>query len=123
MAYAGSRGVHLPRGDYNMNAIEDQFLSQGAQLNTQVPNPFFGLVNVGALSQRTVTQGQLSLRYPQYTGFVQRTSYQGNSTYHALQMKAERRFGSGGTVLGSYTFSKLLTDVESLTEWLNACRV
>ena len=120
VAYAGSRGVHLPRGDYNMNAIEDQFLPQGAQLNAQVPNPFFGLVNVGALSQRTVTQGQLLLRYPQYTGFVQRTAYLGNSTYHALQMKVERRFGSGGMLLGAYTFSKLMTDMESLTGWLDA---
>ncbi len=119
-AYAGSRGVHLPRNDYNMNAIEDQFLSLGSQLNTQVPNPFFGLVTAGALSQRTVTQGQLLLRHPQYTGFVQRTSYLGNSTYHALQAKAERRFGAGGSVLGAYTFSKLLTDMESLSEWLNA---
>jgi hypothetical protein len=120
VAYAGSRGVHLPRNDYNMNAIEDQFLSLGSQLNTQVTNPFFGLVSVGPLSQSTVTQGQLLLRYPQYTGFVQRTSYLGNSTYHSLQMKVERRFGAGGSILGSYTFSKLLTDMESLTEWLNA---
>ncbi len=119
LAYAGSRGVHLPRGDYNMNAIEDQFLSLGSQLNTQVQNPFFGLVAAGPLSQGTVAQGQLLLRYPQYAGFLQRSAYLGNSTYHSLQMKVERRFGAGGNVLGSYTFSKLLTDMESLTEWLN----
>jgi len=119
-AYAGSRGVSLPRGDYNMNAIEDQFLSLGTRLNEQVPNPFAGLVTVGALSQPTVARGQTLLRYPQYTGFVQRTAYLGNTNYHSLQMKAERRFGAGGSLLGSYTFSKLLTDTESLTEWLNA---
>ncbi|MBM3725828.1 MAG: TonB-dependent receptor, partial [Acidobacteria bacterium] len=112
LAYAASRGVHLPRNDYNMNAIQDEFLSLGSRLNSQVPNPFFGLVNVGALSQRTVTQGQLLLRYPQYTGFIQRTSYLGNTTYHSLQMKVERRFGAGGSLLGAYTFSKLLTDMD-----------
>jgi hypothetical protein len=33
----------------------------------------------------------------------------GNSTYHSLQLKLERRFSSGLFLLGSYTLSKLLT--------------
>jgi hypothetical protein len=41
------------------------------------------------------------------------------STYHALQAKVEKRFKNGGTLLGAYTFSKVLADVESLTTWLD----
>jgi hypothetical protein len=42
-----------------------------------------------------------------------------DSTYHAVQMKVEKRYAHGGTVLASYTFSKLLADVASLTGWLD----
>jgi hypothetical protein len=44
--------------------------------------------------------------------------YVGNTSYHSLQMKAEKRFASGGQVLVSYTFSKLIGDTETVTSWL-----
>jgi hypothetical protein len=44
----------------------------------------------------------------------------GTSSYHSLQSKVEKRFAAGGTVLGAYTFSKLLTNVESIDTWLEA---
>src|SRR5262249_55617904 len=37
----------------------------------------------------------------------------GNSVYHALQMKAERRFSQGLTFLVSYTFGKAIDDSDS----------
>jgi len=46
--------------------------------------------------------------------------YIGNSIYNSLQMKAEKRFASGGTLLASYTFSKVIANVETLTSWLDA---
>ena len=44
--------------------------------------------------------------------------YVGVGNYNALQMKVQKRFSSGGQILGSYTFSKLMTNAESLTSWL-----
>jgi hypothetical protein len=35
-------------------------------------------------------------------------------------MKLEKRFAAGGTLLGSYTFSKLMTNAEYLTSWLDS---
>ncbi len=35
-------------------------------------------------------------------------------------MKLEKRFSQGGALLGSYTFSKLLTNAEYLTSWLDS---
>ena len=35
-------------------------------------------------------------------------------------MKVEKRFSSNGTVVAAYTFSKLLGNVRSLTEWLDS---
>src|SRR4051812_15945808 len=37
----------------------------------------------------------------------------GNSTYHALVMKLDRRFSKGLSMLGSYVLSKQLSDSES----------
>ncbi|HXB70910.1 MAG TPA: TonB-dependent receptor [Candidatus Acidoferrales bacterium] len=119
-AYAGSHGVHLPRGSWQADALPTQYLSMGSALNNLVPNPFFGLVQTGALSQPTVKQGQLLLPFPEYTGVSESGGYLGNSTYHSLQMKVEKRFAQGGTVLAAYTFSKLIGDVGSLTTWLDS---
>jgi len=118
-AYSGSHGVHLPRGSWQADALPTQYLSQGAALNTQVPNPFFGLIPVGTLSAATVKAGQLLLPFPQYTGVSESGGYLGNASYHSLQMKVEKRFSAGGSVLGAYTFSKIIGDVESLTSWLD----
>jgi len=119
-AYAGARGVHLPRGSWQADALPAQDLSLGSALNNQVPNPFFGLVQTGTLSQSTVKEGQLLLPFPEYTGVTESGGFLGNSTYHSVQMKVERRFVQGGTVLAAYTFSKLISDVGSLTTWLDS---
>jgi len=119
-AYAGSHGVHLPRGSWQADALPTQYLSMGSALNNLVPNPFFSLVQTGTLSQSTVKEGQLLLPFPEYTGVSESGGYLGNSTYHSLQVKVEKRFTQGGTVLAAYTFSKLIADVGSLTTWLDS---
>ncbi len=35
-----------------------------------------------------------------------------------MQMKLEKRFSRGGTILGSYAFAKLISDTDTLTGWL-----
>lgn len=72
----------------------------------------FQLPFAGYPMERTLSQ---ALRpYPQYnslnTGVGGENS--GHSTYHALETSFEHRFNSGLYFLGSYTFSKLLTNVE-----------
>jgi hypothetical protein len=84
-----------------------------------VPNPFYGLVKTGTLTPPTVTQAQLLLPFPEYTSVSEAYADVFDSSYHALQMKVEKRFTRGGTVLASYTFSKLMADVASLTGWLD----
>jgi hypothetical protein len=38
--------------------------------------------------------------------------------YHSGQLKIEKRFSSGGTLLGAYTMSKLISDTDTITGWL-----
>src|SRR5262249_42467309 len=78
------------------------------------------LVANGPLSRATVQRAQLLRPFPQYQSVQDVGGYVGNSIYHSLQMKAEKRFPSGGTLLASYTFSKLISDVEALTSWLES---
>lgn len=112
IAYAGSHGVHL-YGDYNANQLPDRYLSMGNQLNTLVSNPFYGHITSGGLSGPTVAQSQLLLPYPQFTGVTLGDgSFYGASVYHALQLKVERRFQNGFSILGSYTWSKLMANVQ-----------
>jgi hypothetical protein len=87
-----------------------------------VTNPFYDPTTqtAYALSGPTSTTGQLSRPFPQFTGL--KLAGQGNydSTYHSLQLTLERRFAGAGSLLVAYTNSKLLTDADTLTNWLEA---
>jgi hypothetical protein len=117
--YSGLRGIHLGLGR-QYNQINPQYLALGSQLKTMVANPFYGRITSGALSAPLVQYGQLLSPYPQYTSVSAPADYSGDSTYHSLQVKIEKRFHSGGTVLGAYTFSKILSNAETLTTWLDS---
>ncbi|MFN9299137.1 MAG: TonB-dependent receptor domain-containing protein [Acidobacteriota bacterium] len=118
LAYAGSKGTHLPGPNQALNQLPVEFLSQGAALLQQVPNPFRGEVQLGALAQPNVIRAQLLRPYPQYTGFNQVAPMNRNSVYHSAQVKIEKRFAQGASILGSYTFAKLISDTDTLTAWL-----
>jgi len=117
--YSGLRGIHLGLGR-QYNQINPQYLALGSQLKSMVANPFYGRITVGALSAPLVQYGQLLSPYPQYTSVSAPADFSGDSTYHSLQVKIEKRFHSGGTVLGAYTFSKILSNAETLTTWLDS---
>jgi len=110
-SYAGNRGVRVPIG-LDFNQLNPIFQSLGARLSEQVPNPFFGLTNTGILAQRTVSRSQLLRPYPQYgsvsTNNPAVSQNMGSSTYHALQMRVEKRFARGYNFLATYTKSKLI---------------
>jgi hypothetical protein len=50
--------------------------------------------------------------YPQYSGINGDSSFIGNSTYHGLQIKAQKTFSNGLSFLLGYTISKNLADVD-----------
>jgi hypothetical protein len=89
----------------------------GAFLRQLVPNPFIGLIREGPLSTANVQRGLLLLQFPHYQS-ANRPGYFGKSRYHALQLRAEKRFGAGGLVGGNYTFSRNMTNAETVTGWL-----
>lgn len=129
--YAGLNGVHLPIVQ-PLNTLPDSVISQAASdsacassslsgcfLNKLVANPFYGKITQGALANPTVTQNQLLRPFPQYTGISNTGSYSGISNYNAAEIKVQKRTSNGGMLLASYTYSKLLTNAEYLTSWLD----
>jgi hypothetical protein len=66
------------------------------------------------------TLGQALRPFPQYTGVSTggMMNHSGNSTYHAMILKATKRFSGGLSLLASYTWSKLLTDADSSEPWI-----
>jgi hypothetical protein len=108
-AYIGNKGTHLLTIQaQNLDQLNPQYLSLGSALLQSVPNPFYGIVTSGPLSTPTVARQQLLLPYPQYTGVQNYWSFLGDSSYHAFTLKVEKRLSRGVSILGAYTFSKLL---------------
>lgn len=112
VGYAGSTGVALPSG-VQYNQIPSEYLSLGTALNETVPNPFFGVItdSTSTLSRATVQRGQLLRPFPQFTGASANQAPVGHSSYHAMQMRVERRFSDGLALLFSWTHSKLIDNV------------
>jgi hypothetical protein len=123
-AYVGMKGTHLYYGgaeEFNhLPEIAGSSAAQIASLNQFVPNPFFGIIQSGALSGPTVHAYQLQLPYPQFTGFAIDSLPAADSIYHSLQLRSEKRFSNGLQFLVTYTFSKSIDDasVQGLTSWL-----
>ena len=111
--YVGSRGVKIP-ASFQLNTLPDQYLSLKQGLLDQVPNPFAPVVTSGTLSRPTVTRGQLLRPYPHYTGVSFSQNSAGASTYHSFQMRIERRFSNGLSLLAAYTNAKLISDTDGL---------
>lgn len=140
-AYVGSKGTHLESYSQQVDQIGDNFVNTaatqcaaqvaanggtarcdatGVPLLQQVPNPFVDTVTgtAFALGTATTTIGQLSRPFPQYTGLSYAGQGSYDSSYESFQLTVERRFAAAGSLLVAYTNSKLLSDTDTLTNWL-----
>ena len=89
--YLGNVSHHLTGNDLTLNQVPIQLAIAG---DTQRLRPF-----------------------PQFTNVTSVNPAIGNSTYHAVFVKTERRFTNGVAFLAHYTFSKFLDDVASGDEF------
>ncbi|MBV9500718.1 MAG: hypothetical protein JO138_15195, partial [Acidobacteriaceae bacterium] len=125
IAYAGSKGTHLPMHSQDLDQLPPAFLptnaAQVAALTTLVPNPFYGVVQTGGVSaNRTIKAAQLLLPYPQYDDVSMAEPDNRDSSYNSMQLKVQKRFAAGAQVLATYTVSKLIDNTNSEINWLEA---
>jgi hypothetical protein len=115
--YVGQKGTHLLYAGYNSFQylgpwVEQQTPAQLTALSTYVNNPFYGIITnpASCLSGPQVPAASLLVPTPQYCGenFVEPPW--SNSSYNALQIRAEKRLAQGIQFLATYTWSKSLDD-------------
>jgi len=125
VAYVGTAGRRLPSSIDADNAIDPKFLSMGRQLYDEfhpgmtsldgVALPYAGWVEQMTGCAPSVAQ---ALRpFPQYCdNLVGLNQNRGESQYHSLQMKLERRFSQGFYALVSYTLSRTVSNGSDNTQ-------
>ncbi len=115
IGYAGSKITHVGIPDTNVNQLTVQQLEAGLPLLQKVPNPYFGQIpRSSSLGDPTISQAQLIKPYPRFTTVSFFRDNVGNTNYHALQARLEKRFSSGLSFLASYAFSKLIDEASSV---------
>ncbi|MGH9386344.1 MAG: hypothetical protein ACRD2N_18875 [Vicinamibacterales bacterium] len=113
VGYIGSRARGLALGgtndaSININQLDPRFLALGSALLQQVPNPFFGIPQFGALATpETIARGQLLRPYPQFGNVRAHRVTAARSQYDAIVVSAERRQGGGWGARVNYVYSVL----------------
>ena len=105
--YAGSHGLKFPQ-NRTFNQLPDSALALGNALRDQVANPFYGKIQTGILASPTVSRAQLLLPYPQYGAVTADNANWAPSSYNGLNVKLEKRYATGLTIVVAYTYSKLM---------------
>ncbi len=62
------------------------------------------------------TQAQTARPFPQFADVIRVAPAWGNSSYHSLNVKFEKRYSRGLSFLGNYTWAKFIDDVEGSAE-------
>ena len=115
VAYVGSKATHLGDPDANINQLTPEQLATGASLLAKVANPYFGQIPASSsLGQPTLTEAQQLKPFPRFTNVTFFRNNIGNSNYHGVQARLEKRFSRGLSLLVNYTRSKLIDDASSV---------
>ncbi len=113
VGYNGNRGRKLLYGNPNLDAdqLPDQYLTLGSQLDGQVPNPFYNIVDPSTYlgSAPTIAYNEMLRPFPQFTYLQYTRSLPGaRSSFNALEAKYNYQFNAGLSLLVTYQWSKAL---------------
>ncbi len=115
IAYAGSKITHVGIPDTNLNQLTVDQLRAGNSLLRRVPNPFLGTIpRSSSLGDPTITEAQLLKPFPRFTTVSYFRNNVGNTNYHSLQLKIQKRFSHGLSFLAGFTRSKLIDEASSV---------
>ncbi|HWB82591.1 MAG TPA: TonB-dependent receptor [Bryobacteraceae bacterium] len=132
VAYIGNHAVHLQTGAIQLDSIPRQFLSTSPTRDTatinllsgSVTNPFKGLLpNSTSLNGSTVPLSQLLVPFPQYpagsgssNGVVMQGNFGGESYFESLNVRLQKRFTNGLTLINNFVWSSLIERVAYLND-------
>jgi hypothetical protein len=117
--YVGAKGTHLPNnGNGNINQLPESAIST-YKSSCDGSSSACTLISNGGVN----ATGQALLPFPQYVGVTQNRQYWGASIYHGLQARLQKHFQQGSSAQVSYTWSKMISDVDSLYSFVEASTV
>jgi hypothetical protein len=132
VAYIGNHAIHMP-GSIQLDYIPRQFLStlpvrDNATFNlfsSNVTNPFKGLLpNSTSLNGSTVALSQLLVPFPQYpagsgtsNGIVEQGANAFSSYYHSLNVRLQKRFTHGLTLINNFIYSSEIERMSFLNDF------
>ncbi len=132
VAYIGNHVVHLPIST-QLDYVPRQYLSTSqlrdaaavTLLTGTVTNPLKGLLpNSSSLNGSTIARQQLLIPFPQYAvgagtsnGIVLGTNPAGSSYYHSFNVRVQKRFTNGLTLLNNFIWSKLVDHLVYLNDF------
>ncbi|MCX6637617.1 MAG: TonB-dependent receptor [Acidobacteria bacterium] len=121
--YTGTRGVHLASFILNVNQMDPKYFTQYGRdlLNASItstaaqaagiPMPYAGFNGTVAQALKPFPQwGDVATSGGQPASIGERA---GNSSYHAMTFKLDKRYSSGLTLLSTYVLSKMFSDTDS----------
>jgi hypothetical protein len=119
VTYVGSRTIGAnDQRDFNIPSASFRAqcnLLEGGDpnfCNAQVTNPFKGIEafrGTNLFTANTISRFQINRPFPQFDGnLLQRGLNTSNIWYNSLQLNFNQRIGSDLTLLGNYTFSKMV---------------
>lgn len=115
-SYAGNHGVHQSSTGYNLNQLDPQYLALGFALDDEVTNPFASLGIFGS----KISRQQSLLPFPAYTSVSTQFPGFGNSNYHSMLLRYEKRYSNGLSYLISFTGAKMIGDMATRNSaWLS----
>jgi hypothetical protein len=123
VSYVGTHSSQL-RTPYQFNSIPtSEAVAIGpTALLQRLPNPFKGILppTTGLGTASTVTQLQLMLPFPEFTGAFSNTEPNGTSSYNALQVRFQKRLSNSSaalrnlSIITSFTYSKAMQSIDYL---------
>jgi hypothetical protein len=116
VGYTGSQGRKLLFGTgQQANQLQPRELVRGTQLDEPVENPFFGVIQTGVLSGRTVPLQRLLRPYPQFTAVNVTADVPGaSSSFNALVVRYNWQISGTLNLLTTYQWSKV---IDNASEW------
>ncbi len=112
VAYVGNKVSQLEINK-NINAVPAQYYNQGAAgvtfLQGTVPNPMAGLIPTNANLNGASIQRQFILApFPEFGSVTDNYASTGSVLYNSLQISATKRVSHGLTIIGNFTWSKIM---------------
>jgi hypothetical protein len=113
---ANSRQINFtPAQYYSTKPTRDQAAIDF--LSASVTNPFANLIPGTGLNGSTTSRSQLLKPYSEFTGVQIDNMNEGNSYFHMLSLRVEKRFSAGLQLLGNYQYSKLIARTGRLNDF------